>query len=132
MDKLTIIVYTPEGKKYESVADFIQVRTSNAYLGILPNHSPLISDVIISKCLVRKDTKDEAFAVGSGMIYVENGTVKLLVESFESKAEINLERALASKQRAEERLSNLSDEIDVNRAKASLARALNRIDIYNN
>ena len=53
----------------------------------------------------------------------------MLLESIERQDEINLERALASKKRAEERLSEKTDEIDVKRAKASLLRALNRINV---
>ena len=53
----------------------------------------------------------------------------MLLDSVERQDEINLERALASKKRAEERLSEKIDEIDVKRAKASLLRALNRINV---
>ena len=105
MKSLQLLIYTPEGKEFDDEVDFVQVHTSDSYLGILPEHAPLISDVIISKQKIKKNGVDEAFAVGEG-------------------------RALAAKQRAEERLSRVdSKDVDIARAKAALARALNRIAV---
>ena len=130
MKSLQLLIYTPEGKKFDDEVDFVQVHTSDSYLGILPEHAPLISDVIISKLLVRKNGVDEAFAVGEGVLNVKHNEVKLVVSSLESASEIDVDRALAAKQRAEERLSRVdSKDVDIARAKAALARALNRIDV---
>ena len=129
---LRIVIYTPEGKEYEHECEFVQVHTSDTYLGILPEHAPLISDVQISKLLVRIDGVDNVFAVGDGMLYIKNNEVKLIVSSLESADEIDIERALAAKQRAEDRLAGKlvdAENLDVKRAKAALARALVRIDI---
>ena len=130
MKSLQLLIYTPEGKKFDDEVDFVQVHTSDSYLGILPEHAPLISDVIISKLLVRRNGIDEAFAVGEGVLNVKHNEVKLIVSSLESAAEIDVDRALAAKQRAEERLSRVdSKDVDIARAKAALARALNRIAV---
>ena len=81
MKSLQLLIYTPEGKEFDDEVDFVQVHTSDSYLGILPEHAPLISDVIISKLLVRKNGVDEAFAVGEGVLNVKNNEVKLIVSS---------------------------------------------------
>ena len=131
MKQLHLVIYTPEGKKFDDSVDFVQVYTSDSYLGILPEHAPLISDVKVSKLTVRKDGSDTFFAVGEGMLTIKNDELKLVVNSLEKASEIDLERAMAAKERAEKRLmSNIEgDEVDVARAKAALARALNRINI---
>ena len=134
MKKLRLIVYTPEGKKFDQEIDFVQVHTDKSFLGILPGHTSLVSDVIVSELIVRIDGKDSIFAVGEGVLSVENDVVKLIVYSLESLEEIDLDRAISAKERAEKRLAKeYQDEIvDIDRAKAALARALNRINIYNN
>ena len=65
------------------------------------------------------------------MLTIKNDELKLVVNSLEEASEIDLERAMAAKERAEKRLmSNIEGmEVDVARAKAALARALNRINI---
>lgn len=129
MKKLTLIVFTPEGKKLEETCDNIQVHGDKYFLGILPNHAPLVSDVIVSKLTIKNDDAITQCAVGEGVLSVENDVVKLLVDSFEKADEIDVERAKLSQQRAQERLENHKDEIDVARAMASLKRALNRINV---
>ena len=131
MKKLTLVVYTPEGKKFEENCDMVQIHGEKYFLGILPGHTSLVSDVIISKLTISNDGATTFCAVGEGVVSVEKDVVKLLVDSFEKGEEIDIERAIASQKRAEERLKNLSDEIDVVRAKASLTRALNRISVAN-
>ena len=130
MKSLQLLIYTPEGKEFDDEVDFVQVHTSDSYLGILPEHAPLISDVIISKQKIKKNGVDEAFAVGEGVLNVKHNEVKLIVSSLERASEIDVDRALAAKQRAEERLSRVdSKDVDIARAKAALARALNRIAV---
>jgi F-type H+-transporting ATPase subunit epsilon len=68
------------------------------------------------------------YAIGGGIININENGIILLLDSIERSDEINLQRALDAKKRAEKRLSDLEDKnIDKNRAKLALARALNRI-----
>ena len=132
MKTLHLVIYTPEGKEFDRDVDFVQVHTSDSYLGILPSHAPIICDVAISKLTIRENGNDTDFAVGEGMLALKNDEIKMVVNSLESADEIDIERALAAKQRAEDRLSGqLVDfnELDILRAKAALTRALNRINI---
>ena len=132
MKKLDFIVFTPEGKKYEEKCDLVQVHGDKYFLGISAGQSLLISDVIVSKLIITNDGVSTPCAVGNGVLSVENDTLKLMVNSFEKVNEIDLKRAQESKRRAEERLKNLENSVDIIRAKASLERALNRINIVSN
>lgn len=132
MKLLSLSVITPEGLELQKECEFIQVHTSDAYLGILPGHASLISDVVISKLSVRVNGVDEIYAVGDGVISIDHDEVKIMVDSLERAEDIDLERALASKDRAEKRLDGsleTDEELDIDRAKAALARALNRINV---
>ena len=132
MKTFNLTIFTPNGKKYDQDVEFVQVHTQEAYLGILPNHADLISDVMVSKLTIRVNGVDEDFAVGEGVLNVKDGNLKLVVDSLEHSSEIDLERAMAAKQRALDRLSGALvdfEELDILRAKAALVRALNRINV---
>jgi len=135
MDKtFKVTIYTPYGLYLSTEADFLSTTSAVGVIGILPNHAPLISTLEISKVIIRKGNDEKVYASGGGVINIKKDhSVTLLLESIEEKNEIDVERALAAKKRAEERLNKKdSNEIDVKRAKASLLRALNRIDVSGN
>lgn len=129
MRKLNLEILTPYGKYYAGEVDWIQVHSEDFIMEILPNHAPLVSSLSISKMIINNGKK-EMYAIGGGIIRVKKGKTTLLLNSIESKHEIDIERANASKTRAEEKLKN-KDDVDVARATRSLQRALNRISVYN-
>lgn len=67
----------------------------------------------------------------ASFIEVRKDKVVILAESAELPGDIDIERAQAAKQRAEQRLSGKRDEFDFRRAEMSLQRAINRLDIKN-
>ena len=69
------------------------------------------------------------FAVGNGFIYVNDNETKLIVDSIESKEEIDLNRAKEAKARAEERIHHPTEHTDLMRAEVALKKAINRIRV---
>ena len=130
MKKLNLEILTPYGKYYAGEVDWIQVHSEDFFMEILPNHSPLVSSLAISKMTIKNGSDYSIYAIGGGIIRVARGKTTLLLNSIEAKHEIDIDRANASKARAEEKLQN-KDNIDVARATRSLQRALNRISVYN-
>ena len=130
MDKVFHIdVYTPTGKYLSTDADFLKVKSPLSVLGILPNHAPLITTLEISKMLIRSGGQDVNYAISGGVMNIKKDhSVVLMLDAVESAEEIDLERAMNAKRRAEERLAS-KEEVDVTRAKAALSRALNRISV---
>ena len=121
-------IYTPNGHYLKTSANYLSVMTGMGVVGILPNHAPLVTTIEISKLTIKNNNDELIFAVSNGFLHIKKGTeVVLLVNSIERSDEIDIERALAAKQRAEERLQDETQ--DVARAKASLLRALNRLSI---
>ena len=131
MDKVFHIdVYTPTGKYLSIDADYLKVTSTLSVLGILPNHAPLITTLEICKMVIRSSGVEKSFAISGGVMHIKKDhSVTLLLNSIESAEEIDLDRALDAKRRAEERLATNLEEVDVARAKAALSRALNRISI---
>ena len=130
MKKLNIEILTPYGKYYAGEVDAILVHSEDFYMEILPNHSPLVSSLVVSKMIIKNGSEDVPYAIGGGIIRVEKGKTTLLLNSIEHKDEIDIDRAHQAKARAEERLGN-KDGLDVARATRALQRALNRISVYN-
>ena len=123
-------ILTPYGKYLSTDATFLSVKTGVGVIGILPNHAPLITTLEISKLVIKDNNDTLIYAIGGGILNIKKGAkVTLLVNSIESRDEIDLDRALKAKQRAEERLAS-SEEVDVTRAKIALSRALNRISVH--
>ena len=129
--KIKLLILTPYGRYFEGDVDFLGVRSSNYTLGILPNHTPLVSTLIISKMVIRMGGKEYNYAIGGGVINIDKEKTTLILDSCERSDEIDVERAKQAKRRAEERLERAKKDetIDVARAQVALMKALNRIDI---
>ena len=128
--KLKVTIYTPFGLYLQTEADYLSTTSAVGVIGILPNHAPLVSTLDISKLVIKNNSTENIYAIGGGVIHIKKDrSVVLLLNSIESKDDIDVDRAYASKKRAEERLQNNSSEVDINRARLSLLRANNRIDV---
>ena len=131
MSTFLLEIYTPFGKYFDRNFEEIIVQSDDYVLGILPNHAPLIAKVKTSKMYIVQSGEKKCYAIGEGLINVSKDGVVLLLESIESKDDIDIERAKDAKRRAEERLA-LRVDIDIERALRALNRAKTRIDVYEN
>ena len=129
MKNFLLQIYTPYGKYFDRYVEELVIQTEEYVLGILPNHAPLIAKVKTNKMEIVQNGERKCYANGEGLINVTKEKVVLIVESIESKNEIDIDRARAAKKRAEERLREPLN-IDVERATKALIRANNRIEIY--
>lgn len=126
-----LVVITPYGRYYDDVVDFLEVRSEDYSLGILPGHAPLVSTLSVCKMTTRHQGRTNVYAIGGGVININKEQVTLILDSIERSDEIDLVRAKEAKRRAEERLeqSKKDETIDVSRAKLALLKALNRIGL---
>ena len=131
MKTFLLEIYTPYGKYFDRYVNELVVQTEEYVLGILPNHTPLVAKVKTSNMEIIQNGEKKCYAIGEGLLNVKKDGVVLLVESIESKEEIDIDRARQAKSRAEGRLQEPLN-IDVERALKALARANNRISLYEN
>lgn len=125
--ELTIV--TPERSVVHEQVDELQVPGAEGYLGILPGHAPLFSELKVGEVGYRKGDRWFFLSVAWGFVEVLPNQVRILAETAERAHEIDLERATRAKQRAEERIAKGGDDIDYKRALISLERALIRIQV---
>jgi F-type H+-transporting ATPase subunit epsilon len=97
---------------------------------ILPKHAPLVTMLEPAELIIRRSSGDEMFmAITGGFVEVKPEKTIILADACERSDEIDMERALAAKQRAEERLKNLTPELDQLRAETALRRSMARLQV---
>ncbi len=129
MSELFLEIISPAKQVFSGTIKSITVPGTKGRFQVLKNHAPIISTFEIGMIKVDLPDKPKYFATAGGTIEVLDNKVLVLADSIESADEIDLNRAIKAKERAEKRLNTKGLEIDVIRAQASLARALNRIKI---
>ncbi|CAM4474857.1 F-type H+-transporting ATPase subunit epsilon [Paenibacillus endophyticus] len=130
MSSFLVEIVTPERKVYAETANMVSVTGVEGELGILPNHIPLVTPLRIAPVTIKRDNnKVDVIAVNGGFIEVRRDKIVILAESAELATDINIERAEAAKQRAQQRLSAKQDQVDFRRAELALQRAMNRLNI---
>ncbi len=126
-------IVTPEKKVVDTTAEEIQIPGKNGYLGVLPGHAPLITELAVGEITFREtdggSPTEQRLAVAWGFAEVLPNKVTILAETAERPAEIDVDRARKAKGRAEERLSSGDTTVDVERALDALHRAESRIEV---
>src|SRR5947209_8436093 len=116
--ELTIV--TPERAVVSEHVDELQIPGAEGYLGILPGHAPLFSELRVGEVGYRKADRWFFLSVAWGFVEVQWNQVRILAETAERAHEIDIDRAMRAKERAEDRISKGGDDIDYKRALVSL------------
>lgn len=125
-----LVIVTPFGEVFRGEVRSCTLPGFDGLFQVLPNHASLVSLLEIGPLKFEyKDGKIRYMALNGGYCEVKDNSLKIMAESAEFAEEIDVERALSAKQRAEQRLRSKHADIDIPRAKLALAKALNRIKI---
>ena len=127
--KLEIV--TPDRKFFEDDVEMVIARGTEGDIGILKNHTPLVTPLSIGKIKIKQNGEVKIAAVASGYIEVNKEKTTIIADSAEWPHEIDVERAKAAKERAEKRIQTEHGELDTLRAEIAFKKAVNRIDIAN-
>lgn len=128
-DTLQLEIVTPEKKVVETAAEEVQIPGKNGYLGILPGHAPLITELSVGEITYKENSTEQHLAVAWGFAEILPNKVTILAESAERPSDIDVERARKAKERAEQRLTSGDTSVDVDRALDALHRAEARLDV---
>jgi F-type H+-transporting ATPase subunit epsilon len=135
-DTFKLEIVTPEKKVVDTVAEEIQIPGKNGYLGVLPGHAPLITELAVGEITFRESSgstaNEQRLAVAWGFAEVLPNKVTILAETAERPSEIDVDRARKAKARAEQMLSSGDTTVDVERALDALHRADTRLDVAEN
>jgi F-type H+-transporting ATPase subunit epsilon len=128
-DTFQFEIVTPDRQVVKDVAEEMEIPGRDGYLGILPGHAPLITELGVGEITYRNASVTHRFAVAWGFAEVLPDRVTILAETAERPAEIDVERARKAKARAEQTLKTPDASTDYPRTLDALARAQNRIDV---
>jgi F-type H+-transporting ATPase subunit epsilon len=129
VDRILLTVVTPERKVLEETVDEVVLPGSEGYLGVLPGHAPLLTGLKSGEASFRQGQSWRRAFVARGFAEVLPNRVSILADVGERAEEIDMERARAARERAQERLKSASGDLDWDRATAALGRALARLQI---
>ena len=127
-DTIQLEIVTPERLVVNEAVDYIEIPGKTGYLGVLPGHAPLISELAAGELSYRTGNQTKRVAVAWGFAEVLQTKVTILAETAEKAEEIDTARAEAAKKKAEAELQKAGLEGNAD-AEAALQRATARLDV---
>jgi F-type H+-transporting ATPase subunit epsilon len=109
--------------------DEVVIPGFDGYFGVLPGHTPMLAVLQVGELWYRQGQEKHYVSIAFGFAEVLPDRVTILAQIAEKADEIDLARAEAAKKRAEERLARPGVDMDAERARISLLKALIRLQI---
>ena len=126
---LLLEIVTPDRALVREEVDEIQLPGAEGCFGVLPGHTPLLATLKVGELWYRAGQERHHLAVADGFVEVLPDHVTVLANVAERAQEIDVARAEAARTRAEERLARPAAEVDFERARVALIKALVRLQV---
>ena len=123
-------IISPDRLFYEGKVSFVEMTTSEGNIGVYKNHIPLTSILVPGMVKIYEgdsDTPKKAI-IHAGFVEILQDKIVIMAEIAEWPDEIDLNRAEEARIRAERRINEAEEGIDIDRAEAALRRSLARIE----
>ena len=116
---------------FQGDVDIVVLPGAAGEMGILPHHAPVLATLKYGVIKIRREGKEELFAVAGGVAEVQPDIVTILADAAENIEDIDITRAKAAKKRAEDALAKLKpeDHDAYLRMEAALRRSNLRLDV---
>jgi F-type H+-transporting ATPase subunit epsilon len=128
-ETIQLEIVTPERQVVQDTVAEVQIPGRKGYLGILPGHAPLITELSVGEISYRINGFSHYLAVAWGFAEVLPTKVTILAETAERAEDIDVERARRAKEKAEQMLHSTDPDTDFARALEALKRAEVRLDV---
>ncbi|MDP7618663.1 MAG: F0F1 ATP synthase subunit epsilon [Dehalococcoidia bacterium] len=124
-------IITLDRVTYEDDVDLVVLPGIDGQLGVLPRHAPTVTALQAGEVVARKSGEEALIAVTGGFVQVSPESVVVLADAAEHAEEIDIERAQAARDRAQQRVEERPPmtDVDVARAESALARSLIRLKV---
>ncbi len=128
-NSIELVVVTPDRLVVEAAVSAVTIPGASGYLGVLPGHAPLLTELDIGRVTYTRANGEHAIAVARGFAEVLPGRVVILADTAERAEEIDAERAERARQRAEEELRKMTQAGEsMDQAREALRRAISRLE----
>lgn len=131
-EQIRLEVVTPDGARVNEDVDIVNAPGFGGDFGVLANHAPFLSTIKIGALTYENGRERKSLMVSGGFCEVSNNKITFLVESAEYGSDIDVDRAMRAKERAEKRLAQAaqqSEHFNRKRAEVALQRALMRLKV---
>jgi F-type H+-transporting ATPase subunit epsilon len=129
MDTLRLEIVTPDAVAYSDDVEMVTLPGVEGQLGILPQHVPLMTQMVPGEMIVRKNGQDRFLAVGEGFVEITGDHVAILTDLAIAAENIDEAKAEEARQRAQARLKEKLSAEEVASVNAALARSLAQIRV---
>ena len=128
-DTIQLEIVTPDRLLVNEPADEVQIPGKAGDIGVLPGHAPLITELTIGEIAYKQGGKTEHLSVAWGFAEVLPDKVTILAQTAERAQDIDVKRATAAKNRAEEALKNPAPDLDYESTLNAIKRAEVRMKV---
>jgi F-type H+-transporting ATPase subunit epsilon len=129
-EKMKLEIVTPYKKVVDTEVDEVTATGKLGEFGVLPGHAPFLTSLKIGELAYKNNGVSEHMALNWGYFEIRDDRIIILVETAETSAEIDFERAKAALGRAEEALKKLTAEDKQFKVyEAALERAIIRMQV---
>lgn len=128
--KLTLEVAVPERQLINEEVDEVQAPAATGYLGVLPGHAPLVSELQVGVLSFRVGGKTRAMALDGGVMEVLPAHVRVLADEAQWGEEVDIAKESRIRDEARERLRERTEAVDFDRERLVLARAQARLEAH--
>jgi F-type H+-transporting ATPase subunit epsilon len=122
-------IATPEGMVYSDDVEMVTIPGVEGQMGLLPQHTRLMTYLIPGEMIVRKDGRDQFMAVGEGLVDVTNTRVSIATNMAIAAEKIDEAAVEEARQRAAARLQEKLSSEEVASVNASLARSVAQLRV---
>lgn len=126
---LKLEIVTPEAKTFSDNVDMVTLTGSEGEMGILPQHMPLMTQLVAGEIYVRKGDQNIFLAVGDGFVQITGDRVSILTDMAIRAENIDEAKAEEARQKAEARLSEKLSNEDAAIVHALLAHATTQLKV---
>ena len=127
MREFRVKIATPDGIIFDGAAESVLVRTNSGDVEIMAGHEDYFATLGTGRAKLTVGGSTRNASSSGGFISVKDGECNMVATTFEFADDIDLERAIKAKERAEEAIRRATNDKDIIIAKAKLARAISRI-----
>ena len=129
MATLKLEIVTPEAKTYSEDVDMVTVPGVEGEMGIYPQHTPLLTQIVPGEIIARKDGRDYFLAVGEGFVEITGERVAILTDMAIRAENIDEAKAEEARRNAEARLSEKLSEEEAAMINAALTHSMAQLKV---
>jgi len=122
-------IATPEAIVYSDDVEMVTIPGVEGQMGLLPQHTRLMTYLVPGEMIVRKDGRDQFMAVGDGLVEVTNDRVLIATNMAIAAEKIDEAVVEEARQRAAARLNEKLSAEEVASVNASLTRAVAQLNV---